>query len=67
MQQGIEYARLLDVPFVFATNWRRFIFRDATVADGELLEKPITLDEFPSPAELWQKLCVWKRLHRSNW
>jgi type I site-specific restriction endonuclease len=20
MQQGIEYARLLDVPFVFATN-----------------------------------------------
>ncbi|MBJ2484817.1 type I restriction enzyme HsdR N-terminal domain-containing protein, partial [Salmonella enterica subsp. enterica serovar London] len=34
MQQGIEYARLLDVPFVFATNGDGFIFRDATVADG---------------------------------
>ena len=60
MQQGIEYARLLDVPFVFATNGDGFIFRDATVADGELMEKPITLGEFPSPSELWQKLCLSK-------
>ena len=60
MQQGIEYARLLDVPFVFATNGDGFIFRDATAAEGELLEKSITLDEFPSPTELWHKLCVWK-------
>ncbi|EIV7687559.1 DEAD/DEAH box helicase family protein [Salmonella enterica] len=60
MQQGIEYARLLDVPFVFATNGDGFIFRDATAAEGELLEKTITLEEFPSPAELWHKFCVWK-------
>ncbi|EPD5433861.1 EcoAI/FtnUII family type I restriction enzme subunit R [Escherichia coli] len=60
MQQGIEYARLLDVPFVFATNGDDFIFRDATAAEGECLEKQITLDDFPSPAELWQKFCLWK-------
>ncbi|EOQ54931.1 MULTISPECIES: EcoAI/FtnUII family type I restriction enzme subunit R [Escherichia] len=60
MQQGIEYARLLDVPFVFATNGDGFIFRDATAAEGERLEKQITLDDFPSPAELWQKFCLWK-------
>lgn len=60
MQQGIEYARLLDVPFVFATNGDGFIFRDATAAEGECLEKQITLDDFPSPAELWQKFCQWK-------
>ncbi|END3795178.1 DEAD/DEAH box helicase family protein [Escherichia albertii] len=60
MQQGIEYARLLDVPFVFATNGDGFIFRDATAAEGEYLEKQITLDDFPSPAELWQKFCLWK-------
>lgn len=60
MQQGIEYAHLLDVPFVFATNGDGFIFRDATAAEGELLEKTITLEEFPSPAELWHKFCVWK-------
>ncbi|ELP2664742.1 DEAD/DEAH box helicase family protein [Escherichia coli] len=60
MQQGIEYARLLDVPFVFATNGDGFIFRDATAAEGECLEKQITQDDFPSPAELWQKFCLWK-------
>ncbi|EFN8417341.1 EcoAI/FtnUII family type I restriction enzme subunit R [Escherichia coli] len=60
MQQGIEYARLLDVPFVFATNGDGFLFRDATAAEGECLEKQITLDDFPSPAELWQKFCLWK-------
>ncbi|EFM6459776.1 DEAD/DEAH box helicase family protein [Escherichia coli] len=60
MQQGIEYARLLDVPFVFATNGDGFIFRDATAAEGECLEKQITLDDFPSPAELWQKFSLWK-------
>ena len=60
MQQGIEYARLLDVPFVFAANGDGFIFRDATAAEGECLEKQITLDDFPSPAELWQKFCLWK-------
>ncbi|HDK2821920.1 TPA: DEAD/DEAH box helicase family protein [Escherichia coli] len=60
MQQGIEYARLLDVPFVFATNGDGFIFRDATAAEGECLEKQITLDDFPSPAELWQKFCLRK-------
>ncbi|EEW8158377.1 DEAD/DEAH box helicase family protein [Escherichia coli] len=60
MQQGIEYARLLDVPFVFATNGDGFIFRDATAAEGECLEKQITLDDFHSPAELWQKFCLWK-------
>ncbi|TGB63509.1 DEAD/DEAH box helicase family protein [Escherichia sp. E4736] len=60
MQQGIEYARLLDVPFVFATNGDGFIFRDTTAAEGECLEKQITLDDFPSPAELWQKFCLWK-------
>ncbi|HCN6213448.1 DEAD/DEAH box helicase [Escherichia coli] len=60
MQQGMEYARLLDVPFVFATNGDGFIFRDATAAEGECLEKQITLDDFPSPAQLWQKFCLWK-------
>ncbi|EOK6010176.1 EcoAI/FtnUII family type I restriction enzme subunit R, partial [Escherichia coli] len=45
---------------VFATNGDGFIFRDATAAEGECLEKQITLDDFPSPAELWQKFCLWK-------
>ena len=30
MQQGLDYARLLEVPFVFASNGDGFIFHDKT-------------------------------------
>jgi type I restriction enzyme R subunit len=61
MQQGLDYARLLDVPFVFASNGDGFVFHDKTaVNQGGKLESEITLAEFPSPETLWQKYCVWK-------
>ncbi len=59
MAQAINYAQLLDVPFSFASNGDGFVFRDATLADG-VLERNLTLDEFPSPAELWARYCAWK-------
>jgi type I site-specific restriction endonuclease len=34
MQRGLDYARLLDVPFVFASNGNGFIFHDATIREG---------------------------------
>lgn len=59
MPQAIEYARLLGVPFAFASNGDGFIFRDETLADG-VLEKQIVLYEFPSPQQLWDRYCAWK-------
>ncbi len=61
MQQAMEYARLLDVPFCFASNGNGFVFRDATEQskEGEL-EKTLGLHEFPSPDQLWEKLCAFK-------
>jgi type I restriction enzyme R subunit len=59
MPQAIAYAGLLDVPFSFASNGDGFIFRDQTLASGTL-EQYLTLEEFPSPAELWERYCVWK-------
>ena len=59
MAQAINYADLLGVPFSFASNGDGFVFRDATLADG-VLEKNLTLDEFPSPQELWERYCAWK-------
>ncbi len=59
MQQAIHYAQLLDVPFSFASNGDGFVFRDATLATG-VLEQNLTLDQFPSPAELWARYCAWK-------
>lgn len=59
MAQAINYAGLLDVPFCFSSNGDGFVFRDATLTDG-VLERNITLEEFPSPEELWNRLCAWK-------
>lgn len=59
MGQAIQYAELLGVPFSFASNGDGFVFRDATLADG-VLERNLTLEEFPSPAELWSRYCAWK-------
>ncbi|BCE00688.1 EcoAI/FtnUII family type I restriction enzme subunit R [Marinicellulosiphila megalodicopiae] len=60
IQQALDYARLLDVPFVFSSNGDGFIFHDKTALKGEPIEREITLDEFPSPQTLWQKYCVYK-------
>ena len=35
------------------------MFRDATLSSG-VLETNLSLDEFPSPRELWSRYCVWK-------
>ena len=59
MAQAIHYAQLLDVPFSFSSNGDGFVFRDATLADG-VLERNLTLAEFPSPTELWARYCAWK-------
>jgi type I restriction enzyme R subunit len=61
MQQALNYAETLDVPFVFSSNGNGFLFHDRTgLADKT--EQELTLAEFPSPAELWQRYCQWKGL-----
>jgi type I restriction enzyme R subunit len=57
IQQGLDYARLLDVPFVFSSNGDGFIFHDKTApANGGLLETQISLEDFPTPQALKAKL-----------
>ncbi len=47
MQQGLDYANLLEVPFVFASNGDGFIFHDKT--NPAQLETEIRLEDFPTP------------------
>jgi type I restriction enzyme R subunit len=61
MQQALEYAALLDVPFVYSSNGDGFMEHDFTQAHG-VLEREISLEDFPSPAELWQRYCRYKGL-----
>ena len=58
MQQALDYAGLLEVPFVFSSNGDGFIFHDKT--STTTLETEISLADFPTPAELWDKYCQWK-------
>jgi type I restriction enzyme R subunit len=53
MQQALEYAEILDVPFVFSSNGDGFIFHDKTSLTG-VIEKELSNDEFPSPEFLWK-------------
>lgn len=58
MQQALDYAKLLEVPFVFASNGDGFIFHDKT--NPLERETEISLEDFPTPAQLWDKYCTWK-------
>ncbi len=61
MQQALDYAETLQVPFVFSSNGDGFVFHDRS---GTGVEKETTLDNdsFPSPKDLWARYCAWKGL-----
>ena len=61
MQQGLEYAATLDIPFVFSSNGDGFVFHDRTGKDGAS-ETNLALDAFPSPDDLWARYAAWKGL-----
>lgn len=61
MQQALNYADTLGVPFVFSSNGHAFLMHDRTGL-ADLTEQELTLDAFPSPAQLWQRYCQWKGL-----
>jgi type I restriction enzyme, R subunit len=61
MQQAIEYAEILNLPFVFTSNGDGFTFHDRTGNSTER-ETRLDLDQFPSPSELWTRYRVWKEL-----
>ncbi len=61
MQQGLGYADMLDVPFVFSSNGDGFLLHDRT-GQGTTVEQHLTLDQFPSPDELWRRYSAWKAL-----
>nr|WP_299844620.1 DEAD/DEAH box helicase family protein [uncultured Jannaschia sp.] len=61
MQQALDYAETLDIPFVFASNGDGFVFHDRT-GQSDQRETTLALDAFPSPADLWARYRAWKGL-----
>ena len=61
MQQALEYAEILDVPFAYSSNGDAFPEHDRT-ATGSTVTREIPLDQFPTPDELWTRYCIAKGL-----
>ncbi len=54
MQQALEYAEILDIPFAYSSNGDAFLEHDRTGASATVTRE-IPLDQFPSPEELWAR------------
>jgi type I restriction enzyme R subunit len=59
IQQALEYAEMLDIPFVYSSNGDGFYEHDKGLTNGEI-EREIALHEFPSPDELWRRYKILK-------
>ncbi|WP_029041568.1 EcoAI/FtnUII family type I restriction enzme subunit R [Cucumibacter marinus] len=61
IQQALDYAETLDIPFVFSSNGDGFVFHDRTGA-SDPRETTFSLDGFPAPTDLWARFSNWKGL-----
>ena len=65
MQQALNYAKMLQVPFAFSSNGDGFVFHDRT-GQSHQTETDVGLDCFPSPDELRAKFLAWKGLSETQ-
>ena len=65
MQQALEYSEILQIPFVFTSNGDSFVFHDKTIETGAV-EKEISLDDFPTPEQLWTKYLKFTNLDKEE-
>ena len=54
MQQALDYAEILDVPFAYSSNGDAFLEHDRTGGSGAV-EREIPLDQFPTCDQLWAR------------
>ena len=59
MQQALDYAELLDIPFAYSSNGDGFLEHDRTGSGGPV-EQEIPLHQFPTPEELWARYSAAK-------
>jgi type I restriction enzyme R subunit len=59
MQQGLNYAEILDIPVAFSSNGDGFLEHDRSGSSSQI-ERNHNLDSFPSPQELWEKYKYYK-------
>ncbi len=65
IQQGLGYAKILDIPSIYSSNGDGFYEHDRTCTHGSndsngKIEQEFALDAFPSPETLWQRYKKYK-------
>lgn len=58
IQQAIGYAVDLDIPFAYSSNGSKFYEHDRLTGK----ERELTMEEFPTPEELWNRYVEEKEL-----
>ena len=58
IQQAMDYALDLDIPFAYSSNGTGFYEHDMITG----FEKEISMEEFPTPEELWNRYIQEKEL-----
>lgn len=61
MQQALEYAEILDIPFVFTSNGTGFRFHDKS-GTSEQVEQDLPLDSLPTPQQLWERYKIYRKI-----
>jgi len=59
IQQALNYAEILDIPFVYSSNGDAFFEHDRT-NQTDTIEREIPLDAFPSPEQLRERYRRYK-------
>ena len=62
LQQAIEYAKVLDIPYVYASNGDGFV--EQNLITGEV--KELKLEDFPSPEALYKRYRVDKGIDEAE-
>jgi type I restriction enzyme R subunit len=66
MQQGLEYSQILNVPSTFSSNGDAFASHNKVPNEGEDIETEFSMDEFPSPAQLWKRYKKFRNIEDSE-
>ncbi|MCB0262688.1 MAG: DEAD/DEAH box helicase family protein [Calditrichaeota bacterium] len=65
MQQGLDYANILDIPVVYSSNGDGFLEHDRSNFTGQI-ERQLSLESFPSPSEIWKRYLAYKGIETAD-
>lgn len=66
MQQALGYAEILNIPSAFSSNGDAFASHNKVPLENQDIETEFSLDDFPSPSELWTRYKKYRNIEDSE-